>query len=412
MRYSPRPENRKERAISRLSIISSTLILASVLAACGGGAGERESAGAGLPEISEEMRTEYEGWLEENSEEPEDYISGLFRDHRAVLLGEFHRIRHDLIFVQKLMPRLYREGVRFLATEFARRRDQALVDSLLCSPEWNEQLGREVIFRQFMPWGFREYVDILKTAWHLNRDRPAGEEPFRIIALNHTLDFSHFRTPKDWDNTRIWKLVRGNQTEKDWAEAVLKVLNSGEKVLVHCGINHAFTGYRQPKVKGGEFAGWGVKRLGNYLREAVGEEAVTVFLHAPWNSSGGYGADYTYPADGMIDAFMLGAPEGSRSAGFDTAGSPFDKVPIKNAVYMHGYDSFTISDFCDGWIYTRPLSRYRPVTYIEDWISEENLERARENAMNPNWRSYSTEQLNRACMSYLEDFERFFAGLR
>jgi hypothetical protein len=62
------------------------------------------------------MRTEYGRWLEENSEEPADYISGLFRDHRAVLLGEFHRIRHDQIFVQQLLPRLYSEGVRFLGT--------------------------------------------------------------------------------------------------------------------------------------------------------------------------------------------------------------------------------------------------------------------------------------------------------
>jgi len=109
---------------------------------------------------------------------------------------------------------------------------------------------------------------------------------------------------------------------------------------------------------------------------------------------------------------MLRSPEGPYPVGFNTADSPFSEVELNNSVYCHGYEKFTISDFCDGWIYMKPLSEYQPVTYIQDWINDSNLEMARQNAMNPGWRNLSVEQLNNACMSYQQDFKRFFAGLK
>jgi hypothetical protein len=64
-------------------------------------------------------------------------VRGLFADHDVVLLGEQHRIKHDAPFVQELLPRLAEAGVNILATEFARRED----------------LAREVLLRQLVPWG-------------------------------------------------------------------------------------------------------------------------------------------------------------------------------------------------------------------------------------------------------------------
>ena len=81
-------------------------------------------------------------------------------------------------------------------------------------------------------------------------------------------------------------------------------------------------------------------------------------------------------------------------------------------VYKHGHEPFTLDKFCDGWIYTNPLSEYEPVAYIEDWINEDNLDAARANAMNPRWRELSVEQLNKGCLSYLDDHRRFYGRLR
>jgi hypothetical protein len=153
-------------------------------------------------------------------------------------------------------------------------------------------------------------------------------------------------------------------------------------------------------------------RFGNHLREVLGARVATVFLHAPWNDSTGYRGASVHPADGRLDAFMLAREAGPYAVGFDVAGSPLADPPIRNAVYRHGHDPFALRAFCDGWIYTRPISEYQPVAYIEGWIDESNLARARAQAMNPRWRNHSVAQLEEGCRSYLEDFRRFHGHLR
>jgi hypothetical protein len=382
-----------------------------VLAGCGGG----NASDAQLqdpPAISAGLHGELEDWLSQNGKPPTEYVLGAFDNHDVVILGEQHRILHDVLFVQSMLAPMHAAGVRVFATEFGRRADQALIDSLVTSAEWDEDLGREILFRQFMPWGYREYLDILKAAWRVNRDRPEGTPPLRVLGLNNALDYSHFKQESDWDDPEIWKLVTGDQTEADWAEPVLEAVRARDKVLIHCGIHHGFTGYRQPRVIDGEFVEWGRVRLGNHLRDALGERAITIFLHAPWNTRAGYNEVHVHPAGGRLDAFMLAREDGPYTVGFDVAGSPLASLPIENAVYARGYAPFTISDFCDGWIYTKPISEYEPVGYIDGWINESNVERARAVAMNPRWRTHSVEQLNRGCESYKQDFETFFGKLR
>lgn len=364
------------------------------------------------PVITEDLQAELEIWLAEHGSSPADYVLGLFARHDVVLLGEQHRMSHDPLFVQQLVPRLHAAGVQVLAMEFARREDQALIDSLVTAPEWDEDLGREIFFRMFMSWGYREYVDVLEAAWRVNRERPADTPPMRILGVNNSADFSLYKSEADWNDPEVQKLVHAGQTEADWAAPVLAEVARGRKVLAYCGIHHAFTDFRQPRVSDGAFAGLGVMRFGNHLREALGEKAITVFLHAPWNSVGGYSADRVHPAGGRLDAFMLARDGGPFAVGFDVADSPLADLPIENAVYKHGHEPFTLTKFCDGWVYTKPVSEYEPVTYIEDWINDDNIARARATAMNPRQRNYSVEKMTRTCRSYLDDFSRFYGQLR
>jgi len=378
------------------------LVICAVLSACG------DSERVDPPEISLNLQEDLDSWLSENGRDPADYLLGLFEDHDVVLIGEFHRIRHDAEFVGSLLPRLHEAGVRVFAMEFARREDQQLIDSLLAGPTWDEDLAREIQFRMFMPWAFREYVDILKAGWSTRR---AGGD-LRIIGVNNSVDFSQFKSEADWDDVEARRRAYGGQTEADWAEAVLAQVTQGEKVLVYSGINHAFTGFRQPRVEDGKFQGFVRVRMGNVLRKELGECAVTVFLHSPWHGAEGYGARTVHPAGGRLDAFMLEREGGPFPVGFDVAASPLSDLPIEDAVYMHGYDHFTLADFCDGWIYFRPMSECEPVDYIEGWIHEGNVERARAVAMNPRWRRFDVEQFDLGCRSYLDDHALFFDHLR
>jgi hypothetical protein len=188
---------------------------------------------------------------------------------------------------------------------------------------------------------------------------------------------------------RVWH----GEGEGLWAEPIVEAVRSGEKVLVYCGIHHAFSRYRQPLVANGKFVRFGDVRCGNHVREALGDRVVTVYLHAPWNGFEGYDSPMRHPADGIIDALMLAI--GPRAVGFDVSGGPFGELRVKDAVYRHGYDDFNLADFCDGWVYTKPISEFEGVTPIPDWINARNLDRAREQSPNPAMREDSAEDINR-----------------
>ncbi len=98
-----------------------------VLPACSIGGSEP----ADPPPIDPVLQSKLAAWLEVEGDAPEDYVVGLFSDHDVVFLGEQHRVKHNVLLVQSLIEPLYETGVRTLATEFGRREDQALIDSLL-----------------------------------------------------------------------------------------------------------------------------------------------------------------------------------------------------------------------------------------------------------------------------------------
>jgi hypothetical protein len=61
---------------------------------------------------------------------------------------------------------------------------------------------------------------------------------------------------------------------------------------------------------------------------------------------------------------------------------------------MHGYEDFKVGDFCDGWVYWNPISRYGSVRPIPGWINEDNIERARAQTPTVRAREYSVEEFN------------------
>ncbi|MBD3235526.1 MAG: hypothetical protein GF330_02345 [Candidatus Eisenbacteria bacterium] len=362
------------------------------------------------PPLDPAREAELAAWLDAHAQDPQFYVLGLFDEHDVVFLGEQHRVKHDLLLVQSLLPALQESGVHVLATEFARREDQPLIDSLLQAPDWDEALARRILFQQFVFWGYQEYVDVFRAAWELNRRRAPHHPPFRILGINDSPDWSVVRDAGDRDKGAIMRQVWRGGGEDHWAETILAAVRAGEKVLVHCGIHHAFTEYRQPVVAEGRFVRFDESpRCGNHVFAALSKRTVTVFLHAPWRGAGGYGSPLQHPAGGVIDALMLA--RGPRPCGFDVATGPFGEIRDSLAVYHHGYDDFRLSDFCDGWIYTRPISEYEGVTPIEGWIDADNLSRARAQSPNPAFRDASIQRFHES-IARAADLSRRWGHLR
>ncbi len=345
----------------------------------------------------EKLMTELSSYIENNYMTPEDYIISKFKHHDVVFIGEQHRIKHDVELISNLIPLLYENGVHYLGTEHARREDQPLVDSLLGGSTYDENLARRITFLDFCFWGYQEYVDIFKSVWQLNHDLPKNAPKFRILGLNNSPDWSYIKTQEDRDNPEIMKKVWHGEGEDLWARVILdSVIAKDQKIMVYSGIHHAFSEYKQPIYYQGRFIRFEDKRMGNYVFNEIGKRAITIYLHAPWSNAQGDDGPMVFAADGIIDELMSGMDAKYRRAGFDTKGTPFEKVTGETSIYKHGYANFTLATFCDGYIFQKPLLEYRGVTPIPDFINESNLEHARKQSLNPKSRNRSIDDFNRS----------------
>ncbi len=271
------------RTSTRRRVFASTA-LAAALAGCAGSDAERFP----LPDVDPELRSELTTWLRGNAMSPEAYVLSKFDDHDVVFVGEYHRIRHDPLLVQRLIPRLPSVGVHVLGIEFANAADQPLIDSLLSGDAYDDELAKHIQWNQWPFWGFREYVDLYRVAWEVNRALPDTARPFRILGLNARMDWSHVWTPEDREDPDLMARVR---PDGDWDEfmaaTILRdIVATGDKALVYAGINHAYTRFQQPiyDLERGELTGSVSNRMGNRVYREIGDRAFLIFLHAPWPS--------------------------------------------------------------------------------------------------------------------------------
>ncbi len=169
--------------------------------------------------VQAQTPTTLKEFLATQAQAPEDYVVSKFATYDLVLLGEPHWVRQQVTLVSDLIPRLHRAGVDILAIEFARRSDQALIDSLLSITVYDETLARRITLQGLVQWGYQEYVDLYRSAWQANRTLPAGATRFRILALGGSPDYTLIRKREDLDDPKVRRAVLHGETEKDWGDA-------------------------------------------------------------------------------------------------------------------------------------------------------------------------------------------------
>jgi hypothetical protein len=357
------------------------LCIALAVAGCGG-----PRSGSLNTAVKEELKS----FVRENHRIPEQYILEAFQDHDVVFLGEWHYVRQNPVMVRKLIPLLHQRGIDILCLEFARRVDQPLIDSLLAGTTYDEELARLITFRQYVHWGFQEYVDIYRGAWQLNHSLSGRDRPFRILGLNNAPNWSFVKANADRDNPEVLAKVWHGEDEAAWAAVILnKVVARKAKALVYCGAHHAFTRYRQPIVANGKFIRFGDIRVGNHVFAAIGTRAATILLHSPWYPAEGYSGAYVRAADGYIDAVLDELPPEQRRFGVDMDGTPFGHLPGTTGVYHHGYENFTLDMMCDGYVCDGSMGTYEGVTPIRDFVNERNILEARAQSPLPSFRHAS-----------------------
>ena len=352
------------------------------------------------PPIKPQLMEALESHVKSKAQSPEDYIIGCYIRYNTkfnfIFLGETHRVKQNAEFVQRMIPVLYGNGIYNLCTEFARREDQPLIDSLLTGDVWDEGLAREIAFRYSPMWGYREYIDIFKSAWKVNSGLSAGERRFRIFGLNDSPDLCPAGGNNN-DRGGFLARVASGGGEENWFRVLSSILDvPGEKAMVHCSMYQALTEYKYAERDSkGLRIKTGPPTLGN-LTESLKKDPFTVILHGPWEPAEGCGKREVYAADGMIDALISRLPEGSLPFGVDTRDTPFSALTATTGIYSMGHPNFKLVDLCQGYICLSPLCELQGPTPIEDFVNESNIERARDKISDPGLRKASPAEFGEA----------------
>lgn len=311
-------------------------------------------------------------YLQNNWKSPEKYIIDKFQDHDIIFLSEDHGIKHNLLLVQDIIPFLYKVGVYNVGMEFGASEDQDRLDSLVTAPKYDENIARKIMFSYNVGWALKEYMDIYKAAWNLNRSLSSDAKKFRIVNLSYKYNWEScdqksfgIKTPET-----VRRIFYKGGTE-EYRAGVVKdlIIDKQEKILILTGGLHAFTRYQQPEY---DYYAEGFYHLldrsfGNLVYKLVPNKVFTILLHYPFESK--TKAYSLRPAMGAIDEVMKNFQD--KRVGFDLVGTPLGELR-DTSFFSIGHPDFKLSDMADGYIYQKAFQDYEGCTFDEKFFTEEN----------------------------------------
>ncbi|MCL4548304.1 MAG: hypothetical protein M1495_07030 [Bacteroidetes bacterium] len=374
--------------------------------------GQMELSAQEIPTpLSKEKESQLIEYLKNNWASPEEYITGKFKNYDVVLLAEDHRIKHNLLLVQSLIPHLYKTGVYNIGMEFGASEDQAALDSLVTAKNYDEDKARKLMFNYNVGWAFKEYIDVYRKAWEFNNTLPDGARKFRIVNLSYKYDWSGYNGVRTPENVR--KVFHKGGTESYRAALVKKeILDKHEKILIITGTIHGFTRYAIPMFdyNAENFCMLDDRYMGNLIYKYSNKKACTILLHFPFYSQTlGYGR-LMYPANGAIDQVMKNFV--NKRVGFDLSGTPFGELR-DTSFYSTGYNDFKMSDIADGYIYQMPFNEYEGCTIDDKFLTKENWSEAQKQFPDPdiNPRPKSLEEYYQKIRDYA-DIQKLYGTIK
>ena len=286
-----------------------------------------------------------EDHLRQHGKPPLDYLFSTVETHRIVIAGENHWQRRDAELIRDAVPELRRRNVA-LGMEFFRASSQGEIDALLAAPEWDEALANRIM--RDADWPYVQYRQILHAAWKENR---SSEGPrMNVIALGPPADFRK----------------QGIRYDEFMASRVRDYANDEtHRLLVYCGMHHAFTRFLQiDRMRDGKATEF-MDRMGNILWRRFGEEVFLIALHKPEGCAGWTDpwSAMCAPLGGAIDC--AATRSGGAPVGFDILGSPLAEMRLpETSFYAIGHPLVRMIDFADGYIWHQPVDETRLVDLI------------------------------------------------
>jgi hypothetical protein len=224
-----------------------------------------------------------------------------------------------------------------LAVETFNASDQSRIDELIAAPKWNQSRANEIM--RAAAWPYVEYRGLLRAAWYANQ---GAERRLKTLAIG---------PPPNW---REILLPSGSTYEEFMADLVTDhVKQTNRRVVVYCGLHHAFTRYYQAELNNAGNATAYMDRMGNILSRRFGEQVFLIALHKPIWCGSPAKPSYCLPFGGRIDC---AANRVGRSLGFDIVRSPLADLRFDSQdYYALGHSALRFGDYTDGYIWFGPI---------------------------------------------------------
>lgn len=321
-------------------------------------------------------------YLQKNALNPYEYVIEKFKNHDVILLAETHAIKENLLFLQSIIPELYKAGIYNVGMEFGASEDQEALDALVTAQYFDEEKARELMFNYNVIHPYKEYWGVYKAAWTLNHSLHEGAPRFRVLNMSYKYNWKGYkgiRTPETYR-----KVFYKGGTERYRAAIIEKeILQKNEKILILTGNVHAFTKYRYPVFDSTEedFIRLADNNLGNLLYKKVPEKVFSIALHYMFFSQEDESVN-RLPADGKIEELM--EERGNKPLGFDLIGTPMGQLQ-DHSYYALGHPDFTLQDLVDGYIFLKPLMQQKGCTIDYDFLKKHTLQEVLDQFPDPEW---------------------------
>lgn len=322
--------------------------------------------------------------------EPVEYVAALFDRHQIIFVGHELPSRKTGLFMQELIPAVRSADVHLLGIEWACIDDQSLLDELVNAAEFDEDIARSALFR----WGLRhhfayvEYLDILRSAWGVNRTRDPDSPIFRVVALDYDIEVDAVTENADLLSPYAWEHLRPRgPASRHMAEVLLReFLEKNQKALVLARTGNALTRLRRrphpvsdridTEIVDGRVVG-----CGNHVYSAIADQAATVLIHQPLTADGEHGL-FALPADGYLDAAFAHSNSPSFPIAFDVSSGPIGRLPCSTSA-----DGGDLSQFAHGWVFLESAINVQGPTPLTGLFNDDNLAEARRWSLDPYLRS-------------------------
>jgi hypothetical protein len=338
-------------------------------------------------DLNQSHYAEYVDWLGKWGRPPVHYIVEKCKEHQLVIIGEQHNILEYCNLFRQALPEVYHHsGVRVVALEVCNIEDNEKINLLIEGQRYDEQLAYDIArSHNWGLWGYKEYWDIFRTVWELNRSLPPEAEHLKIVGIDKRTDY---QLDQLWRAGRLSDpaLIKKAENQPDiykrdeWMRDAIagQILDKSLKGIVLVGFHHSFTHYAQPVVNEENKLAREWERMAHLLHQKYQDKIFQIGLHGP-HPSPAMITD-SYKGNGPVMTELLEnifATAGNEPMGFDVVGSPFAGIRDDESYYFHWQPKRTFSELCRGYIFIKPMADLHPCSWMENYVTEEMFNKSR-----------------------------------